>query len=227
MQQRVMETRLRSEYDEYGWRSEEAGRPVRDKSIELCETPILLESEEPSWEKAPDTKRSMLQWEHRNAGLGVPKYGSASLPMNNSRAETQIRVEDVMALLKEVALVENMYVTYKHARRGAIVAGVSAFVGAVLGGPVGIFIGGAVGGLIGWMTSEHFKSVPQILMELPAAEKQKLCAEVKAFIKNLQWNDARQLIYLVMKNPAVKAKVVGVLTTYLTKTLKAKIRYGE
>ncbi|XP_066051119.1 protein C19orf12 homolog isoform X2 [Chamaea fasciata] len=77
------------------------------------------------------------------------------------------------------------------------------------------------------MTSEHFKSVPQILMELPAAEKQKLCAEVKAFIKNLQWNDARQLIYLVMKNPAVKAKVVGVLTTYLTKTLKAKIRYGE
>ncbi|NXP02084.1 CS012 protein, partial [Certhia brachydactyla] len=55
-------------------------------------------------------------------------------------------------------------------------------------------LGGAVGGLVGWMTSGQFKSVPQILMELPAAEKEKLCAEAMTVVKNVQWTDAAQLI---------------------------------
>ncbi|NXR96876.1 CS012 protein, partial [Hypocryptadius cinnamomeus] len=71
-------------------------------------------------------------------------------------------------------------------------------------------LGGAVGGFIGWMTSEDFKSVPQILMELPAAEKQKLCAEAMAVVKNLDWTDAAQLIALVMSNSALTEKVLGV-----------------
>ncbi|NWY41578.1 CS012 protein, partial [Sylvia atricapilla] len=88
-------------------------------------------------------------------------------------------------------------------------------------------LGGAVGGLIGWITSGDFKSVPQILMELPAAEKQKLCAEATAVVKNLQWKDAQQLIALVMKNPTVREKVLGVLKNYLTNVLKAKIAYRK
>ncbi|NXQ23264.1 CS012 protein, partial [Peucedramus taeniatus] len=88
-------------------------------------------------------------------------------------------------------------------------------------------LGGAVGGLIGWMTSGQFKSVPQILMELPAAEKQKLCAEAMAVVKNLDWTDAAQLIALVMSNSALTDKVLGVLTTYLTNELKAQLKYGE
>ncbi|NXL17837.1 CS012 protein, partial [Setophaga kirtlandii] len=88
-------------------------------------------------------------------------------------------------------------------------------------------LGGALGGLLGWMTSGQFKSVPQILMELPDAEKQKLCAEAMAVVKNLDWTDAAQLIALVMSNSALTKEVLGVLTTYLTHELKAQITYAE
>ncbi|NXT62538.1 CS012 protein, partial [Chaetops frenatus] len=138
-----------------------------------------------------------------------------------------IRLDDVMTLLSHVATVKGMTAAVTHSGRGALLTGASAFVGGILGGPPGIAVGGAVGGLIGWITSGQFKSVPQILMELPAAEKQKLCAEAMAIVKNLSWTDAAQLIALVMANPTLKGKVLGVLTNYLTNELKAQIKYRE
>ncbi|NXX25528.1 CS012 protein, partial [Nicator chloris] len=138
-----------------------------------------------------------------------------------------IRVDDVMTLLNHVAKVNGMKAAVTHSGRGALLTGASAFVGGVLGGPPGIALGGAVGGLIGWITSGQFKSVPQILMELPAAEKQKLCSEAMAVVKNLNWTDAAQLIALVMAHSTLQEKVLGVLTTYLTNELKAQIKYGE
>ncbi|NXK62253.1 CS012 protein, partial [Sylvietta virens] len=138
-----------------------------------------------------------------------------------------IRVDDVMALLSHVAKVKGMKAAVTGSGRGALLAGASAFVGGMLGGPPGIAVGGAVGGLIGWITSGQFKSVPQILMELPAAEKQKLCAEAMVVVKNLNWTDAAQLIALVMTNSTLTDKLLGVLTTYLTNELKAQIKYGE
>ncbi|NXW73303.1 hypothetical protein DUI87_14051 [Hirundo rustica rustica] len=138
-----------------------------------------------------------------------------------------IRTDDVMALLSHLARVKGMKAAVTHSGRGALLTGASAFVGGVLGGPPGIAVGGAVGGLIGWITSGQFKSVPQILMELPTAEKQKLCTEVTAVFKNLHWTDAAQLIGLVMANSALRDKVLAVLTTYLTNELKAQVKYGE
>ncbi|NWZ34749.1 CS012 protein, partial [Brachypodius atriceps] len=138
-----------------------------------------------------------------------------------------IRADDVMALLSHLATVKGMKAAVSHSGRGALVTGASAFVGGILGGPPGIAVGGAVGGLLGWITSGQFKSVPQILMELPAAEKQKLCAEATAVVKNIHWTDAAQLIAVVMANSSLTDKVLGVLTTYLTNELKAQIKYGE
>ncbi|NWT77304.1 CS012 protein, partial [Prunella himalayana] len=137
------------------------------------------------------------------------------------------RIDDVMALLNHVATVKGMKAAVAHSGRGAMLTGASAFLGGMLGGPPGIFVGGAVGGLIGWMTSGQFKSVPQILMELPAAEKQKLCADTMSVIRNVDWTDARQLIALVMSNSTLRDKVLEVLTTYLTSGLNAKLKYGK
>ncbi|XP_058702167.1 protein C19orf12 homolog isoform X1 [Poecile atricapillus] len=142
-------------------------------------------------------------------------------------AEMPIRIDDVMALLSHVAKVKGMKAAVKHSGRGALLAGGSAFLGGLLGGPPGIAVGGAVGGLLGWATSGHFKSVPEILMELPAAEKQKLCAEAMAVVKNLHWTDAAQLIGFVMANPTLTDKVLTVLTNYLTNEIKAQVKYGE
>lgn len=84
-----------------------------------------------------------------------------------------------------------------------------------------------MGGLLAWITSGDFKPVPQILMELPASEQQKLYDEAMAIIKNLDWTDAAQLIALVMGNPVLKEKMLGVLSNYLSRELKAQIKYGE
>ncbi|NXL77065.1 CS012 protein, partial [Leptocoma aspasia] len=138
-----------------------------------------------------------------------------------------IPVGDVMKLLSHIATVKGMKAAVTNSGRGALLTGASAFVGGMLGGPPGIAVGGAVGGLIGWMTSGQFKSVPQILMELPAAEKEKLYTEAVALVKNIHWTDAAQLIALVMSNSALTEKLLGVLTTYLTNELKAQIKYGE
>ncbi|NXR52059.1 CS012 protein, partial [Hippolais icterina] len=68
---------------------------------------------------------------------------------------------------------------------------------------------------------------PQILMELPDAERQKLCAEATAVVKNINWTDAAHLIALVMANSSLTEKMLTVLTTYLTNELKAQIKYEE
>ncbi|XP_005052732.1 PREDICTED: protein C19orf12 homolog isoform X2 [Ficedula albicollis] len=138
-----------------------------------------------------------------------------------------IRADDVMQLLSHVAQVKGMKAAVAHSGRGALLTGASAFVGGMLGGPPGIAVGGALGGLVGWMTSGQFKSVPQILVELPAVERQKLCTEAMAVVKNLNWTDAAQLIALVMANSTLTEKVIGVLTTYLKNELQAQIKYGE
>lgn len=121
-----------------------------------------------------------------------------------------------------------MKAAVKHSGKGAMVAGAMAFVGGLVGGPPGIAVGGLVGGLIGaWMTSGQFKPIPQILMELPPAEKQKLVNQVMAIIRHLDWTDAVQLTALVMSNQAMQQRLLAILTSYVTKELKAKICYGD
>lgn len=90
------------------------------------------------------------------------------------------------------------------------------------------FPGGAIGGLLGaWMTSGQFQPVPQILMELPPAEKRKLYNEVLAIIGHLDWTDAVQLFRLVMGSTTLQEQLLAVLVGYLTKKLQAQIRYDD
>ncbi|NXJ21853.1 CS012 protein, partial [Dicrurus megarhynchus] len=137
------------------------------------------------------------------------------------------RIDDVMKLLTRIATVKGMKAAVTHSGRGALLTGASAFLGGLLAGPPGIAAGGVVGGLLGWITSGDFKPVPQILMELPASERQKLYDEAMAVVKNLHWTDAAQLIALVMTNSTLSEKMLGVLTSYLSRELKAQIKYGE
>lgn len=121
-----------------------------------------------------------------------------------------------------------MTAAVKHSGRGALLAGATAFVGGLVGGPPGIAVGGALGGLLGaWMTSGQFKPVPQILMELPPAEQQKLFDEAIAIVRNLDWTDIAQLTALVMGSGHLQQQLAGVVINYLTRELSAEIKYGE
>uniref|UniRef100_F1NQ90 C19orf12 homolog n=4 Tax=Phasianinae TaxID=9072 RepID=F1NQ90_CHICK len=143
-------------------------------------------------------------------------------------AKMPVRVDQMMQLLCHVSQEKGMTAAVKHSGRGALLAGATAFVGGLVGGPPGIAVGGALGGLLGaWMTSGQFKPVPQILMELPPAEQQKLFDEAIAIVRNLDWTDIAQLTALVMGSGHLQQQLAGVVINYLTRELSAEIKYGE
>ncbi|XP_026149604.1 protein C19orf12 homolog isoform X1 [Mastacembelus armatus] len=153
------------------------------------------------------------------SGPQRPQYFGARMPP---------RMDDVMRLCCEISAHDQIKVAVKNSTKGAMVAGGGAFVGGLLGGPAGIAIGGTVGGLMGsWLTSGQFKPLPQILMELPPTEQQKLYNDVVAVLSNLDWMDAAQLIALVMGNATLQQQVTAALLNYVTKELRAEVRYRD
>ncbi|XP_078006220.1 protein C19orf12 homolog isoform X1 [Phascolarctos cinereus] len=139
-----------------------------------------------------------------------------------------VMIEDIMKLLCTISEERKMKAAFKHSGKGALVAGAVAFVGGLVGGPPGIAVGGTVGGLLGaWMTSGQFKPIPQIIMELPPIEQQKLFNEAFAIIRDLDWTDAVQLTALVMGNDALQQKLASVVVNYVTQTLRAEVQYGD
>ncbi|KAJ7311904.1 hypothetical protein JRQ81_006222 [Phrynocephalus forsythii] len=139
-----------------------------------------------------------------------------------------VNLNDVMQLLCHISEERRMKAAIKHSGRGALVAGATAFVGGLVGGPPGIAVGGAVGGLLGaWMTSGQFKPIPQIILELPPVEQQRLYDRAYAIISHLEWTDAAQLIALVMANATVQERLLAMLTSYIANELKAEIQYGQ
>lgn len=137
-------------------------------------------------------------------------------------------MDDVMRLCCELSAHDQIKVAVKNSTKGAMVAGGTAFVGGLLGGPPGIAVGGAVGGLLGsWLTSGQFRPLPQILMELPPTQQKKLCDDVMAILGNLNWTDAAQLIALVMGNATLQQQVTAALLNYVTKELRAEVHYKD
>ncbi|NXP79972.1 CS012 protein, partial [Ramphastos sulfuratus] len=137
-----------------------------------------------------------------------------------------INTDDVMRLFCHLSQVKGMEAAFTHCVRGALLAGTSAFIGGLLGGPPGFAVGGAFGGILGaWMTAGQFRPVPQILLELPPAEKQKLYHEAMAVLRNLDWIDAVHLIPLVMGNASLQQKLIARLKNYLVRGLRARIQY--
>ncbi|XP_020507932.2 protein C19orf12 homolog [Labrus bergylta] len=138
------------------------------------------------------------------------------------------RVDDVMRLCCKISAHDQIKVAVKNSTKGAVVAGGAAFVCGMLAGPPGIAVGGAVGGLLGsWLTSGQFKPLPQILMELPSNQQQKLYNDVLAVIGTLDWTDAAQLIALVMGNATLQQQVTAALLNYVSKELRAEVRYQD
>ncbi|XP_069314484.1 protein C19orf12 homolog isoform X1 [Eulemur rufifrons] len=139
-----------------------------------------------------------------------------------------VMVDDIMKLLCSISEQRKMKAAVKHSGKGALVTGAVAFVGGLVGGPPGLAVGGAVGGLLGaWMASGEFKSVPQIIMELPPAEQQRLFNEATAIVRHLDWTDAVQLTALVMGSEALQQQLLAMLVTYVTKELRAEVQYGD
>ncbi|XP_069855137.1 protein C19orf12-like [Dipodomys merriami] len=138
------------------------------------------------------------------------------------------KVQDIMQLLCFICKQERMQAAVKHSGKGALITGAGALIGGMVGGPPGIAVGGVVGGLLGaWMSRGQFKPVPQILMELPASEQQKLFAQAMAILRGLDWTDVKQLITLVTGSKSYQQQLLALVICYFTKHLGAQIQYGN
>ena len=85
-----------------------------------------------------------------------------------------------------------------------------------------------MGGLLGsWLTSGQFRPLPQLLMELPPAQRQKLYDDIVSVLDNMDWMDAAQLVSLVMGNVTLQQQVTAALLNYVTKELRAEVRYKD
>ncbi|XP_054567058.1 protein C19orf12 homolog [Eptesicus fuscus] len=130
-----------------------------------------------------------------------------------------LSVEDAMELLSDIWN-QKMKATWEHATRAITVTGVTMMIGAMVAGPPGLFIGGTVGGLIGaCMSWGKFKSVPQMLKELPPAEKEKLRCQVSDILTDLKGTDIKELTKQVMANKAVQEKLLELTMDIVTKKL--------
>ncbi|XP_037599843.1 protein C19orf12 homolog [Cebus imitator] len=121
-----------------------------------------------------------------------------------------------------------MKAVVRHSGQGALVTGAVAFIGGLVGGPQGLAVGEAVRGLLGaWVTSREFKPIPQIIMELPPAEQQRLCNEATAINRHLEWTHTMQLTMLVMGREALQQQLLAMLVSYVIKELWAEIQYDH
>ncbi|XP_038551247.1 protein C19orf12 homolog [Micropterus salmoides] len=138
------------------------------------------------------------------------------------------RMDDVVHLCCEISAHDQIKVAVKNSTKGALVAGGTAMLGALLMGPLGIAVGGVVGGLLGfWMTSGQFRPLPQILKKLPPTERKKLYNDIVAVLGNLIWTDAAQLVSLVMGNTTLHQQVTAALLNYIKKELRAEVCYKD
>ncbi|EPQ11043.1 hypothetical protein D623_10009545 [Myotis brandtii] len=129
-----------------------------------------------------------------------------------------LRMEDAMKLLSDIWNSEERKTTFKHVREGALVTVTMVTIGGLVLGPLGLFLGGTFGGFLSfWMSRGKFKSVPQILKELPPAEKEKLRRHVRDIVRNLEWTDVVQLTKKVMANEAVQKQLLTLITSYVIK----------
>lgn len=64
-------------------------------------------------------------------------------------------------------------------------------------------------------------------MELPPTQRKKLCDDIMAILGNMDWKDAAQLIALVMGNASLQQQVTAALLNYVTKELRAEVRYHD
>ncbi|XP_032710480.1 protein C19orf12 homolog [Lontra canadensis] len=127
-----------------------------------------------------------------------------------------LKVEDVMKLLCCISKNKKIKLAVRYSVRSALITGGVAFICGLVGGPLGLAVGGAVGGLYSaWMKRGQFKPIPEVIMELPPSEQQKLYNEVMAILGHLCWMDTMELTMLVMSSKALKQQLLAMVKEFL------------
>ena len=134
-----------------------------------------------------------------------------------------IQYDEILNIITTLGDNENLRITAKRSIKGGLIGGVIMTVTALMLGPPGFLIGGVVGGLVAYNTSDSFKPISSVILEMEPADQRSLVDSVTNVIENLTPMDALTLLPLIHGSPVLKAQIVGEITSFCQQQLNLKV----
>ena len=136
-----------------------------------------------------------------------------------------VQYNDILKIITTLMDDENLQITVKQSAKGGLIAGISCTVGGLIAGPPGLAVGGAAGGcLAAYFAGNSFKPLSTVILyEMKPVDQRALVNAVTKIIQNLDVMDAVELLALIQGSAALKAKIVGELTTYCQQQLNLQV----
>lgn len=136
-----------------------------------------------------------------------------------------IQYNDILNIITTLCDDENLRITVKQSAKGGLIAGISCAVGGLIAGPPGLAVGGAAGGcLAAYLAGNSFKPISTVILyEMKPVDQRALVDSVTKIIQNLDVMDAVELLALIQANGALKAKIVGEMTTFCQQQLDLQV----
>merc|ERR1712156_916203 len=115
-----------------------------------------------------------------------------------------IKYEDILKVITTLGDDENLKITVKQSAKGGLIAGVSC----------------AIGCLAAHWAGNSFKPLSTVILyEMRPIDQKALVDAVQNIIQNVDAMDAMELLALLQGSNALKAKILGEMTTYCTQQL--------
>ena len=136
-----------------------------------------------------------------------------------------VQYNDILNIITTLGDDENLRITVKQSAKGGLIAGVTCAVGGLIGGPPGLAVGGAAGGcLAAYLAGNSFKPLSAVILyEMKPVDQRALVNAVTKIIQNVDVMDAVELLALIQGSAALKAKILGEVTTYCQQQLSLQV----
>ena len=86
-----------------------------------------------------------------------------------------------------------------------------------------IITGGVVGSGVAYMTSNNFKPVSQVLVEMDEKQKAQLYDKCCTVIKQLDWSDTAIVLQLIMADAILTTSLLDQVTNFLNQQFQMQI----
>ncbi|KAG5893126.1 hypothetical protein JTB14_034147 [Gonioctena quinquepunctata] len=133
--------------------------------------------------------------------------------------------KDVIKVCEVLAEQENLKVTLVGATKGALMTGLGALSGGLLGGPVGLAIGGTLSSIIAaWYSRGQYRPVIDILRnDLTPQQKNRLINAVNNVLNSIKPEDCITLLTFVLTNASLKEAVLVEIGNFLLREMSLKM----
>ncbi|VVC28170.1 Hypothetical protein CINCED_3A021210 [Cinara cedri] len=137
--------------------------------------------------------------------------------------------QDIMKTLEVIADIfqeENIKICVKESGKGALIAGISSFIGGILGGKSGFLTGGIVGTIAAYSMSPDYKSFIEIIHDLDYEKQKKLFDAIKNSISSVDITDVVKFSIALATSQSLKEIVIKEAIKFVSNELNMQITRG-